>query len=114
MALQQTLRALSDPVRREILNLLKSGRLSAGEIGEHFDGLVDTHQCGVDAHVIVLRLAPLHVGIAEVVVATLLVGDVDLLDGGGFIDTLISALCASVFRILLYGAGRIIVFISLC
>ena len=31
LALQQTLKALSDPPRREILNLLKSGRLSAGE-----------------------------------------------------------------------------------
>ena len=37
MGLQQTLRALADPVRREILNLLKAGRLSAGEITEHFD-----------------------------------------------------------------------------
>ncbi len=37
MGLQQTLRALSDPVRRSILKLLKSGRLSAGEIVEHFD-----------------------------------------------------------------------------
>ena len=36
MAMQATLRALSDPVRRESLNLLKAGRLSAGEIGEHF------------------------------------------------------------------------------
>ena len=36
MALQQTLKALADPVRREILNLLKKGRLSAGEIGEKF------------------------------------------------------------------------------
>ena len=36
MAMQATLRALSDPVRREILNLLKAGRLSAGQIGEHF------------------------------------------------------------------------------
>ena len=36
MGLQNTLRALSDPIRREILNLLKSGRLSAGEITEHF------------------------------------------------------------------------------
>ena len=36
MGLQNTLRALSDPIRREILNLLKGGRLSAGEIVEHF------------------------------------------------------------------------------
>ena len=37
MGLQQTLKALADPTRRDILNLLKAGRLSAGEIGEHFD-----------------------------------------------------------------------------
>ena len=37
MGLQNTLRALSDPVRREILNLLKSGRKSAGDITSHFD-----------------------------------------------------------------------------
>jgi len=36
MSLQATLRALADPIRREILNLLKQGRLSAGEIAEHF------------------------------------------------------------------------------
>lgn len=36
MGIQQTLKALSDPIRREILNLLKSCRLSAGEITEHF------------------------------------------------------------------------------
>ena len=36
MSLQNTLRALSDPIRREILNLLKGGRMAAGEIVEHF------------------------------------------------------------------------------
>ena len=37
MGLQQTLKALGDPTRREILNLLKSGTKSAGEISDHFD-----------------------------------------------------------------------------
>ena len=37
MGLQQTLKALGDPTRREILNLLKKGKLSAGEITDHFD-----------------------------------------------------------------------------
>ncbi len=36
MALQNTLKAIADPIRREILNMLKSGRMSAGEIVEHF------------------------------------------------------------------------------
>ena len=36
MGMQDTLRALADPTRREILNLLKPGRMSAGEIAEHF------------------------------------------------------------------------------
>jgi len=36
MSLQNTLKALSDPIRREILNMLKAGRLSAGEIVDHF------------------------------------------------------------------------------
>ena len=46
MGLQKTLKALSDPVRREILNLLKAGRLSAGEISEHFtitDAAISRH-----------------------------------------------------------------------
>ena len=37
MSFANTFKALSDPVRREILQLLKSGRMSAGEIGSHFD-----------------------------------------------------------------------------
>lgn len=36
MSIQKTLKALSDPVRRDILELLKSGRLSAGEISQQF------------------------------------------------------------------------------
>ena len=34
--MQNTMKALSDPIRREILCLLKTGRLSAGEIAEKF------------------------------------------------------------------------------
>ena len=37
MSLQNTLRALSDPIRREILGMLKSGRMSAGDIVAHFE-----------------------------------------------------------------------------
>lgn len=36
MSLGKTLKALDDPIRREILNMLKKGKLSAGEITEHF------------------------------------------------------------------------------
>ena len=36
MGMHTTLKALADPTRREILELLKNRRLSAGEIGEHF------------------------------------------------------------------------------
>ena len=37
MGLQNTLKALSDPIRREILTLLKKGRMSAGEIVDRFE-----------------------------------------------------------------------------
>ncbi len=36
MGMNETLKAISDPVRRDILNLLKSGKKSAGEIGDSF------------------------------------------------------------------------------
>ena len=36
MGFQNTMKALSDPIRREILELLKSGRRSAGEIADRF------------------------------------------------------------------------------
>ena len=37
MGMNETLKAISDPVRRDILQLLKSGKKSAGEIAERFD-----------------------------------------------------------------------------
>ena len=55
MGLQQTLRALADPTRREILNLLKKGRLSAGEITENFDMTA----AAVSRHLSVLKEAGL-------------------------------------------------------
>jgi len=36
VSMQDTLQALADPTRREILNLLKQSRMSAGEISNHF------------------------------------------------------------------------------
>ncbi len=55
MGLQQTLRALADPTRREILNLLKSGKKSAGEICEHFD----ISAAAISRHLSVLKDADL-------------------------------------------------------
>ncbi|MBP3736940.1 MAG: winged helix-turn-helix transcriptional regulator [Lachnospiraceae bacterium] len=37
MAFAETFKALSDPARRQILELLREGALSAGEIASHFD-----------------------------------------------------------------------------
>lgn len=49
MAFAETFKALSDPVRREILQLLKNGKMSAGEIGSHFDmtGATISYHLGV-------------------------------------------------------------------
>ena len=55
MSLQNTLKALSDPIRREILNLLKGGRLSAGEIVDHFD----VTGASISRHLSVLKEADL-------------------------------------------------------
>lgn len=37
MGFAETFKALSDPIRREILVMLKEGKMSAGEIAEQFD-----------------------------------------------------------------------------
>ncbi|MBE6983430.1 MAG: winged helix-turn-helix transcriptional regulator [Ruminococcaceae bacterium] len=55
MGLQHTLKALSDPIRREILNLLKEKRMSAGEICEHF-AVTDA---SISRHLSVLKEADL-------------------------------------------------------
>ena len=55
MGLQQTLKALSDPIRREILNLLKSGRMSAGDIASHFP----VTDASISRHLSVLKEADL-------------------------------------------------------
>ena len=55
MGLQHTMRALSDPVRRQILENLKPGRLSAGEIGEKFP----ISGAAVSKHLSVLKEADL-------------------------------------------------------
>ena len=55
MSLHTTLRALADPTRREILELLKAGRMSAGEIVEHFS----VTGASISRHLSVLKEADL-------------------------------------------------------
>ena len=55
MGIQKTMKALSDPIRREILELLKSGRLSAGEITEKFP----VSGAAISKHLSVLKEADL-------------------------------------------------------
>ena len=55
MSFGTTFKALSDPVRREILVMLKDGRMSAGEIADHFDMTNAT----VSYHLSVLKKADL-------------------------------------------------------
>lgn len=55
MSLQNTLKALSDPTRREILSMLRGGKLSAGEIVEKFP----VSGAAVSRHLSVLKEADL-------------------------------------------------------
>lgn len=55
MGFAETFKALSDPTRREILHLLKQQKLSAGEIGRHFNMTAAT----VSHHLAVLKQANL-------------------------------------------------------
>ena len=55
MGIQNTMKALSDPIRREILDLLKAGRLAAGEIAEKFP----VSGAAVSKHLSVLKEADL-------------------------------------------------------
>ena len=55
MGLQNTIKALSDPIRREILEMLKGGRMAAGEISEKFP----VSGAAISKHLSVLREADL-------------------------------------------------------
>ena len=55
MGIQRTLKALSDPIRRDILEMLKAGRLSAGEISERFS----VSAAAISKHLTVLKEADL-------------------------------------------------------
>ncbi len=55
MGLQNTIKALSDPIRREILEMLKGGRMAAGEIAEKFP----VSGAAISKHLSVLRDADL-------------------------------------------------------
>ena len=55
MGIQNTLKALSDPIRRQILEMLKAGRLPAGEIAERFP----VSGAAISKHLSVLKEADL-------------------------------------------------------
>ncbi|HIZ12337.1 MAG TPA: autorepressor SdpR family transcription factor [Candidatus Mediterraneibacter stercorigallinarum] len=55
MSFAETFKALSDPIRRQILELLKNGRLSAGNIAGHFN----MTQATVSYHLKILKQADL-------------------------------------------------------
>lgn len=55
MKIQNTMKALSDPIRREILEQLKAGRLSAGQISDKFS----VSGAAISKHLSVLKDADL-------------------------------------------------------
>ena len=55
MSLQETFKAIGDPTRREILDLLKNGQKTAGEIVDHFDATGAT----ISHHLSILKKAGL-------------------------------------------------------
>lgn len=55
MGIQNTLKALSDPIRRQILEMLKAGRMAAGEIAEKFP----VSGAAISKHLTVLKEADL-------------------------------------------------------
>lgn len=55
MSLGETIKALADPIRRDILSMLKGGRMSAGDICAHFD----VTAASISRHLSVLREADL-------------------------------------------------------
>ena len=55
MGIQNTLKALSDPIRRDILEMLRPGRLSAGEIANKFN----ISGAAISKHLSILRDADL-------------------------------------------------------
>ena len=55
MSLQATLKALADPIRRQILDLLKGGSMAAGDIAAHFD----VTAASISRHLSVLKDADL-------------------------------------------------------
>ena len=55
MSFQATMKALSDSTRREILEILKKGKMSAGEICERFD----VSDAAISRHLSVLKDADL-------------------------------------------------------
>ena len=55
MGIQSTLKALSDPIRRQILDMLKPGRMAAGEIADAFT----VSGAAVSKHLSVLKEADL-------------------------------------------------------